>query len=65
MKITVNGKLYRVIKLNLDTNSNYNTGIHIFRDGEKLPISGTTCKKTDNVKEIATEMIKQFNAYKI
>jgi len=66
MKITVNGKIYRVIRLNLNTNSNYNTGIHIFSIGELTPICGTTCKNTDNVREIAKQMILSHEkSYKI
>jgi len=60
MKTTVDGKEYLVIKLRLETNSNYNVGIHIIRMGEMTPICGTSCKKTDNVKEIATQLIKGY-----
>ena len=45
----------------IDTNSNYNTGIHVFLKGEKTPICGTIEKETADFKKEAIRLIESYN----
>lgn len=45
------GIKYRVSSKKIDTDSNYNVGIRIFRAGTPYCLSGTMIKETDDLKE--------------
>ena len=51
---------YAVTTSKLETNSNYDTAMHIKIVGERFPAYGTIIKSTDNVRKIATELINSW-----
>ena len=63
MRITVNGKKYRINSQSISVDCNYCLAISIFRIGEKMPLTGSLYKENDNVKEIATRLIKKYENY--
>jgi len=63
MKMIYNGNIYTVKIKKIETNSNYNHSLSVFRNDEKLPICGTTVKgneKLSYLKEIVLNMIKSY-----
>ena len=59
--ITVNNIKYVVKTRMLDNNTNYNMGISIHKHGQKTPEWGTVIKHTDDVRQIAVNVINSWN----
>lgn len=51
---------YAVKSYLIESNSNYDTAIHIKMVGEKFPQWGTVIKATDNVREYAKKVIDSW-----
>ena len=58
--IQVDGIKHRVQSYEINSGSNYNVAVHVFVVGEKMPITGTVVKSSDDVKETAKSLLNNF-----
>lgn len=60
---TLNGDRYSVLLNKTESNSNYNVFGHVFKAGEKTPLTGCTFKETDSSEYIKAVAIKSVQGW--